>query len=375
VTVAPGTDVVDAAFDRGVTIVADVRGIVPAWTPQVWLERTMDDGTLRAFGVLQQITTKTDSDGRRRVERKSPGRYRLREQLTSTTSAVVDLKLGDGPAVLVLDLSRAGLLAGKVLGPDDKPVAGAWIAVEEPSSAKPTPAASRMPGRAITAADGAFSVVVPGDRTVRVRAFHPLMKAEPERDFVDVVEPRSGVELRLAPGPILEFTAPAGVQRVPAIQLFRGPVAGEPVALLAVDMTKFSVGGIKFRAGGFEPGRYTVWIDAGTGAPVSLADVELKDGVTDLGEVRPSRGSTVHVRVTLPPGAAAKSVMVVVMRLDAPNYSRYASSVESDVAVAGLGPGRFEVSVNAQGVRREDAFRRTVELDGERDVVVDYAAK
>jgi hypothetical protein len=67
--------------------------------------------------------------------------------------------------------------------------------------------------------------------------------------------------------------------------------------------------------------------------------------------------------------------MVVVMRLDAPNYSRYASSVESDVAVAGLGPGRFEVSVNAQGVRREDAFRRTVELDGERDVVVDYAAK
>jgi hypothetical protein len=245
VTVAAGADVADASFDRGVAILADVRGVVPAWTPQVWLERANDDGSWRSAAIVQQATTRTDADGRRRIERQPPGRYRLREMATSTSSAAADLKLGDGPAVLVLDLTRAGLVAGRVLGTDDKPVAGAWIYVEEPSSARPPPPATSrggVPGRAITAADGAFNVVVPGDRTVRVRAFHPLMKADPERDFVDVVEPRSGVELRLAPGPILEFTAPAGPQRMPAVQLFRGPVSGEPVAQLAVDMTTFSGG-------------------------------------------------------------------------------------------------------------------------------------
>jgi hypothetical protein len=81
------------------------------------------------------------------------------------------------------------------------------------------------------------------------------------------------------------------------------------------------------------------------------------------------------VRVTIAPGGAAQMVSVVVVRQDAPTYTRNAWSREADIAVGGLGPGQFEVSVNSQGARREDAFRRTVELDGERDVVVDYPAK
>jgi hypothetical protein len=377
VAVPAGADVVDAAFDRGVVILADVRGVVPAWTPQVFLETTGDDGAWRGVGIVQQMTSRADADGRRRIERQPPGRYRLRETATSTTSDEVLLKLGDGPAVLVLDLSRAGLVTGRVLGADDKPVAGATITVEDPSAPRPQPVAFRggIPGRAMTPADGTFGVVVPGDRTVRVRALHPLMKSDPERDSVDVVEPRSDVVLHLAQGPVVEFGVPAGVQRPPMIRLYRGPVVGDAVAQLTVDFSMAFGGGLKRRAGGFEPGRYTVWIDVGTGAPVTLPDVELKDGVTDLGEIRPPRGSTVHVRVTIPPGAAAQMISVVVVRLDQPTYIRNAWSRETDVAVGGLGPGRFEVTVSPQGARREDALKRTVELDGDRDVVIDYPSK
>jgi hypothetical protein len=381
ITAPASADVVDAAFDHGVVVLAEVRVGGAVLTPQAWLEAW--DETQKTWRPTTQVpfARPNEPSTTRRVERQPPGRYRLRDHATDVTSRSIDLALGDPPGALVLDLSSAGYARGRVLVGDDKPLLGASIVLEEPTTDGATPKYTRsIPSRAMTAADGSFSVVVRGDRTTRVRAVHPLMKRDPERDFADVTGPRDGLTLHLVPGPVLEFSAPAPsapggrfVQSTPAVQLFRGAVSGEPAAVLALDQPWLVQ--TKRRFGGFEPGRYAVWIDPGFGAPLVLPDVELRDGANDLGELRAPRGSSVRVKVTWAADASPRMVHVVVTRAETPTYSRTRMSNDAEIVVDGLGPGRFEVKINAQGLSIQDATRRTVDLDGERDVVVDYAAK
>jgi len=393
-----GKDVADAAFDKGVAILADVRTSGTSWNPQVWLERwsEAESGFRIASSVLG---ARRDEEGLYHVERQPPGRYRMTEGTTGATSAVVDLALGDAPARLLIDLARAGFVAGRVLGPDDKPVANAWILLADPADDAPPATnplqvrqttnadgsvarAVRLPMlvRASTDAAGAFRVVVPGDRAIRLYARHAWMKPAPAQDFADVREPKDGVVLRLLEGPCVEFALPTDFgrdvpMRMPQVQLFRGPAAGEPVAQLSFAPIMQLAPGQRFRAGGFEPGRYTLWIEVGGGAPLVLSDVDLKDGVNDLGELRPPRGGSVRVRVTTPAGGAPQTTAVFVVRLDPPAYMRGATSRDSEIVVAGLGPGRFEVRVSQTGGPRDDSFKRTIDLDGEREVVVEYASK
>src|SRR6185295_12130005 len=74
-------DVVEAAFDHGVAVLADIRGgAVPGFTPQVWLESwNAEAKQWRYMALVQQVAGKADADGRRRIDRQPPGRYRLRE--------------------------------------------------------------------------------------------------------------------------------------------------------------------------------------------------------------------------------------------------------------------------------------------------------
>src|SRR5204862_2770566 len=130
------------------------------------------------------------------------------------------------PQTLRMDLSRAGVVTGHVLGPDDKPVTDAWIEADDYTV--PAPVAGPGSGRGFqyrsnSGQDGAFSVTVPGDRPLRLRGRHTFMRPDPDRGTVEVVEPREGVVLRMVAGPTLAFGTP---ERAPYVQvrLFAGPL-------------------------------------------------------------------------------------------------------------------------------------------------------
>src|SRR5204863_7697451 len=112
----------------------------------------------------------------------------------------------------------------------------------------------------------------------------------------------------------------------------------------------------------------------GGGAPVTLFDMELKDGTTDLGVLKPARGSTVRVRFPPTPGQAPQRLIVRIVRMDGIKYTRSAASIEGEAAVSGLGPGRFEMTVAPPGSTRWSE-PRTIDVDGEHDLVFDWTAK
>jgi hypothetical protein len=90
----------------------------------------------------------------------------------------------------------------------------------------------------------------------------------------------------------------------------------------------------------------------------------------------PRPGCAVRVRIAVHEGQAEPPVTVTVTRVEPPEYSSSSASQGADeVTVAGLGAGRFEVVVRRPGSPDPRGFVRTVELDGEHDVVVDYAPR
>ena len=277
-----------------------------------------------------------------------------------------------------------------MLGPDDKPVAMASILIDEgdgAAAAVALDAAGRMSiVRAMSGSDGSFSVFVPGDRPVRLRVTHPLMRPDPEHGSVEVLEPVVGLVLRLVKGPVLayvvdssEFGDKSDFGAGPRVLLFDGSLEAEPLSRLtpiydpassAPDPRK-----LRYRAGGFEAGRRTVWIDLLAGAPIVLYGVDLSDGDTDLGEVRPARGAAVRVKTARVAGQDPVEVYVNVQAISGPSYVRSAHSRDGEVVVTGLLRGRFRVSVRGPPNSGFEASTHTIDCDGEHDVVIDSSQR
>jgi hypothetical protein len=130
------------------------------------------------------------------------------------------------------------------------------------------------------------------------------------------------------------------------------------------------------RAGGIAPGRYTIWFRLYGGAPLVLEGVDLHDGVNDLGELRPAKGATLHVRLAVPAGQASPRLTVTATRVAPPRYSvSVTSNGEAEILVPGLGPGRFEIVARPPTNNSLVSFRRTVDCDGLHDVVIDSSPR
>lgn len=378
---------VDMPLSSGATIAAEFRP-----TPRA--------SGLYAQAVLQQMgprawepcrdrplvrPARDEPGGARRFEHVPPGRYRLGCAAGDFASAPVDVGATRDTVPLRLDLSRGGPVRVRVVGPDGESVPDAWVTIEEADGDWLMPHGvdwnSPIVAGNASAAGGAAAervIIVPGDRPVRLVARHATMLPDPESGSVAVTEPTNDVAtLRLVEGPVIEFgfaSAP-GERPIAAacctVRFYRGAAFGEPVGEVVANFD-----GTRFRAGGVRPGRYSLWILGPSNALVPFANVDLHDGVNDLGLIRPRPGCAVRVRVTVSPGQSAPRVSVTVTRLDAPNIvSSTTSQGQAEIALFGFPPGRYEVSVTAASNRAPRAIVRTVELDGEHDVVLDYAPR
>jgi hypothetical protein len=217
--------------------------------------------------------------------------------------------------------------------------------------------------------DGRFKILVPGDRPVTVRAWHPILVAGPRGSKV-ISSPVEDILLEL----VLETSARFIVEPAPKPTLHseirvllyeglaEGPPVSEHVALIGED------GSIRF--GGFKPGSWTLWIDVPDYAPLTLRDVALGAGQTDLGLAPLSRGSSVRVTVLTGPNVSVPRIGVFAFHQDAPQYTRGMNSRGGapEAVLHGLGPGRFKVRFSTiMGGGGNRNREETIVVDGKND--------
>ena len=231
--------------------------------------------------------------------------------------------------------------------------------------------------------DGTFSLRVPGTRPVALAVRHPLLRPDAASAALVLEGPQSGLRVRLVAGATARFTLPgvkAARSEFPGsgglkVVLFAGAPEGKP--LMECDTQPADEAWV---FGGFEPGTFTLWIDTGSTAPVVRRGVVLGEGVTDLGALETSPGTTVRVRVKTKEGTAAPRLSVWAVHQGEPAYQRGTNSRggPEDVLVTGLGAGRFRVTaapiMGALGVGGDGRGLRidqVLEVDGTGEVVLD----
>ena len=278
-----------------------------------------------------------------------PGRYRVRDVLTGLVSIAREIETGSGAVEVLLDLSRAGDVHGRVTAPEGTDlgrsridVTGAGIGEREESRVN---------------ADGTFILRVPGDRPLTLGPRHPLL-VPAENGTATISAPVSDVALSLVAGPTLVFQLSPGVEaRFSRVLLFDGAPEGTPIYSESLNPD-----GDGFRLGGYQPGRYTLFVDPWPFAPVILADVELRDGETDLGILKLTEGASIRVRVESVQ-ATAPRLFIRAIRLDDPAYVRSINTRgEKSATLSGLLPGRYRVRINrVMDAAQGEASRETVE--------------
>jgi hypothetical protein len=142
-------------------------------------------------------------------DRVVPGRYRLREQVSGCVTDTVEIRAGEPPRLLSLDLSAGGWASGEVGIPEGVPGSEIKLIVECEGidlrglggwAAMPLSSGSRGFEREVgrdPAGAATFKVSVPGDRPFTIRASHPDCVADPTTGSVTVTTPTEGLRLRL----------------------------------------------------------------------------------------------------------------------------------------------------------------------------------
>ena len=309
------------------------------------------------------------TDGVLRITRAPPGTYRVLDAISGAASRAVELTEGGATVQLEFDLGRVGDVRGHVRVPEGADAGTAHVEVIDVASGEPLPNPSGWPRGRVLQDDGLFVVRVPGDRDIRLVPRHPYLRAAPEGGSVTVKQPREGVVLRLVPGPTatLRLDPPPTFQaHIPAtmrklrVLLFAGPVGPKPVRTLEV---RASDDGI--RIGGFDPGTYTVWVDAPHAAPVILENVELGEGVTDLGTRAAPPGTTLRVRVLVKEGEAVPRLGLRAQHEGEPGYYRWVNSRgEAVIDLPGLGAGVHRITTHAQMGGLAKGLDETITVDG-----------
>jgi len=298
-----------------------------------------------------------------------PGTYRLFDTLSARASEERQIAGGD-VVESRFDLRGVVIVKGRIVVPEGAEVRSVRF---ERTEVGETPGALRgivYAGAPRVNADGTWEARVPGDRPVLLHFRHPALVAAEGMSPLRVTGPP-------AEEPVIEFvagaeaviTVPGPRQSYPVqVLLFRGEVAGEPVARIAAYLEE---DGARYRVRGIVPGTWTLWIDAPGYVPLVLRDVELPAGTSDLGAPAFSRGTTLRVRLRLPEGRDAPRVYVSAVCEAEPRYWRSLNSGGGiELVLPGLGAGTFEVRCRPVmgGVTPDEITRRTITVDGRNDV-------
>ena len=309
-------------FVRAGALTVDVK--VPAnGRVRVNLERWDDEGSawksVRTGQMAMGGYAKPDANGRLTLEPLTAGRYRVVDRMNGVVGAPVRVREG-GTAHASLDLGTVGIVKGRVDVPEGENPAGVLVVLEGGPAFWQRPWVGRphvtpRGAFAFTGKGGEFQLRVPGDRPVTLRPHAPTLVPAPGGTET-LTKPREDVVLRLAHGALatVHFADPLGARRWPMpfgiaptcpVLLYRDAVKGEPVARLEGALT---ADGDRVSFSHFEPGAYTIWIDADSRAPVTLADVELTAGKTELRAPGPDPGATLVLDLLLPDGQDAPRI-------------------------------------------------------------------
>lgn len=316
--------------------------------------------------------TEADAEGNLRLNLLRPGRYRVYDSSSAIVSPEVRVVAGDTPAEVRLDLRTAGWVRGRVEVPLLHSLAGAAVSIAD-APRRTDPGAFGSSGvTSVNEKDGTFWFRVPGNRDLRLRVSHPLLRADPREGTVEVREPRDGVVLKLVLGPtaMVRFDREVmtqmnrGSKRSLAVRLYDGEPTGEPRAALGATLEG---DGLSASFGGFDPGTWTVWIDTPPFVPTVFRGVSLADGPNDLGTATLSEGSRFVMEVKVKEGQSPPRFALWLQAEDDPTYQRSADFAAAEGKVTGLARGRYRMTAHAYGGART-LPSEVIEFDGTTEV-------
>ena len=365
--------VIDLPLTAGRTLTARIllpAGVAERAPEAILLERwgASDARWLRAFVPSAANGVVPGDDGIARLGPLPPGRYRLRDRTTGACSDVVELGASD-PGPLTLDLSRRGVVRGRVVAPEGTTdLASAFVRL---AATGLSPEAAANPRSGVVGRDGSFAIWVPGDRPVRLTVEHPRLRTDPDSGSIEVTSARDGAVLRLVEGAGLTFRADGWDAReswtTARVLVFRGEPAGEPLA-----ERRAPVENGRFRAAGLPSGRFTLWIDVPGFAPCVLPAVTIDADGLDLGDLPVTRGSALRVHALTATGAAAPRIWVQARRRESPPFDRFVNSTgEAEVVLAGFAPGTYDVRLLVIASHPATSVTKVVEIDGRSDATID----
>ncbi|MEM9801780.1 MAG: carboxypeptidase regulatory-like domain-containing protein [Planctomycetota bacterium] len=260
--------------------------------------------------IERMKVSSTDEDGRYALTLDEPGDYVVTvARLPGGTGQQQTVEFNDTVPLDVSGHERdfevpGGAIVGRVLGPDERPLAGARVSVMESGGIR----TDRMIGGSYaeieTDASGAFSAegLRPGTYQVAAggaRMFSDSMAA-PSRVVVDGIsigenERREGVELRLPePGAVDVVVRDASGSGVKDAMVFVRDEKGRHTELISTLVTD-SDG--RARATGLAPGRYT------------LAARTATDAATESAPIQVVAGETAEASLLLGPGAFVRVIL------------------------------------------------------------------
>ncbi len=266
-----------------------VTGVVTrAGQPVVGATVTVVD----ARGADLAVTVETGASGAFRAEGLQPGvatlRVRSEDDMTTTVSTTIP---DDGTPARADVVFGSGSLAGRLVDPDDAPVAGAWIQIERENAGG---TAWGVRAGAISDVDGRFDAQGLEDGRYRVRVAggaHAGLLTTPQD--IRAGQPLDLGTLRLVAGATLtgRVTDDRGTPVEDATITLKDE-GGRPVSLFSLVSTG-SDG--RYRMTGLAPGRYVVGFEARGYAPSEEPVTVPASGATADGRV--ARGGSIEVVV------------------------------------------------------------------------------
>ena len=351
---------VDVALDPITWLSVDVRRD-PALDLELELQRfdpgVGDYGPSRLdFGGLAVPNT---PEGLFRFDGLTPGVYRLRERRSDLVSEPIEVVGGEGRLQAALDLSVLRMVTGRVELPDPALTREVSLVMEaegvDSSPNRWTPL-QNFQMTTHPRADGRFRMLVPGDREVRLRAYHPLLVArDPDgaNGWVDPLAAEGELVLGLTWGQELSLPLHglAGRRPLDRVRVLR--YADEPEGAPLDCLYPRIEGGVA-RFAGVPPGVWTLFVDLGAGTgvqPLVLRNVVVTAGRTlTLPEPDLDPGGTIAVNLTdlrSVDGATEEDRITLFARSHGqPEYVRIVTGVSTErLELTGLGPGEFTLRV------------------------------